>query len=124
MKILHESLDTLLAELRERGVDAVRVARLVHTECGRSTAGIPRLIVRILVTAAIDEHLWAEWRHWVGRAVAEVGPNGMRLPDDLQRRGAVRLEEVRTHVERAGFRVLDGLFTHDTGVLDVFRWPP
>ena len=122
MKLLHESLDMLLAELRDRGVDAVRVARLVHTESGRSTAGIPRLTVKVHVTAAIDEHLWAEWRHWVGRAIAAIGPGGLRVPDDLQRRGEERLQEIRAHIERAGFRVLDGLFTHDTGVLDVFRW--
>jgi hypothetical protein len=124
MKLLHESLDVLLNELHERGVDVVRVTRLVHTESGGDAARPPRLTFRVLVTAAIDEHLWAEWRHLVGRAMAEIGPGGVRLPDDLHRRGSRRLEEVRVHIERAGFRVLDGLLTHDTGVLDVLRWPP
>jgi hypothetical protein len=37
-------------------------------------------VSRVLVTAALNEYHWAEWRHWVGRAIAEVGDRGLHLP--------------------------------------------
>jgi hypothetical protein len=37
-------------------------------------------VSRVLVTAALNEYYWAEWRHWVGRAIAEVGDRGLHLP--------------------------------------------
>jgi hypothetical protein len=37
-------------------------------------------VSRVLVTAALNEYHWAEWRRWVGRAIAEVGDRGLHLP--------------------------------------------
>jgi hypothetical protein len=61
--------------------------RTLERETGARTGGIPDLTSRVIVTAALDEHLWAEWRHWVGRAVVEVSERGLHLPAILQRKG-------------------------------------
>jgi hypothetical protein len=121
MKILFDSLDPMLDELRERKVEAVRVARAVHVETGRPTGGIPHLTVRVVVTAAVDEHLWVEWRFWVGRAIAEVGAAGLQLPARLKERGESALADVRERVTQEGFRVRDGLLAHDMAAIDGFR---
>lgn len=121
MKVLHDSLDALLAELRARQVEAVRVSRTVHSETGQRTGAIPYLTCRVIVTAALDEHLWTEWRLWVGRSIAEVGERGLLLPESLRKRSATALTEVRCQLEDAGFRVLDGVLTHDAATMDSFR---
>jgi hypothetical protein len=80
MKLLFDSLDAFLAEVRDRKVEIVRISPALAIDTGRRTAGIPTLVSRVLVTAELNEHHWAEWRHWVGRAIAEVGDRGLHLP--------------------------------------------
>jgi hypothetical protein len=121
MKLLLDSLDALLAELRERKIGVVRVSRVSHLETGLRTAGIPHLTSRVIVTAGIDDHVWAEWRHWVGRAAAEVGEQGLRLPERLKKRTDTILAEVSHCVDTAGFQIRQGLLTHDTATMDTFH---
>jgi hypothetical protein len=121
MKLLFDSLDALLAELGERRVEAVRVSRLVNVESGQPTAGIPHLTSRILVTAAIQDGFWAEYRHWIGRSIAEIGERGFYLPPRLEERTATALTQITERVAAAGFQVRDGIYTHDRGTLDSFR---
>jgi hypothetical protein len=120
MKILHDSLDSLLAELAELQARTVRVSSLIQSEPAAPMAGVPQLTVRIVVTAMVDERLWAEWRLWVGRSLAEVGETGVRLPDTLRRRVQDRLAEVRRRVEAAGLAIREGLLAHDATSMDVF----
>ena len=120
MKLIFDSLDALLAELKERKVEIVRVSRAVHMEGGRLTAGIPRLTSRVIVTARIDDHLWAEWRLWVGRAVAEVGERGLHLPERLGAKGDRALADITKRIDDASFQIREGLLTHDTATMDSF----
>jgi hypothetical protein len=85
------------------------------------SGGVPHFTSRIIATAALDEHLWAEWRFWVGRGLAEVGPLGLVLPEPLRRRGEQCEAEIRRRIEAEGFRIRDGLFAHDTASMDNFR---
>lgn len=64
MKIMFDSLEGLLTELRDRKVGVVRLCSAIHSDAGVRTAGIPHLTRRIVVTAAIDTDLWAEWRYF------------------------------------------------------------
>jgi hypothetical protein len=121
MKLLYDSLDAMLGELRDRRVEVMRVSRLVHCESGRPTAGIPHLTARVIVTAAVDEHLWAEWRFWVGRAIAEVSERGLLLPERLRSKSDKALADIMERVELAGFRVREGFLAHDGAGLDSFR---
>jgi hypothetical protein len=121
MKLLFDSLDALLAELRERQVGVVRVARATHAETGSRTVGIAHLTSRAIVTAGIDDHLWAEWRHFIGRAAAEVGERGLQLPDWLKKKTDAVLADVSQCVDDAGFEIREGLLTHDTATMDTFR---
>lgn len=121
MKIVFESLDTMLAELHEQRIDEVRVAPATQVEGGERGGGIPRFIFRVIVTAALGEQCWAEWRLWVGRAIGEVGERGLRVPDALSARGTAALAEVRQRLEVAGFRTHGGILTHDTAVMEAFR---
>jgi hypothetical protein len=120
MKLLFDSLDALLVELAERKVKAVRVSRLVNVESGQPTAGIPHLTSRVLVTAAIEDGVWAEYRHWIGRSMAEIGERGFHLPARLEERTAMALAQIAERVAAAGFQVRDGIYTHDRGTLDSF----
>jgi hypothetical protein len=124
MKLLFDSLDALLAELRDRQVRVVRVSPMIHAETGARTAGIPHLTNRVVVTAAIDERLWAEWRYWVGRTIAEVGERGLRQPDWLRKKAAAALAEVSRKVDEAGFQIREGIVAHDTVSLDCFSLGP
>ena len=121
VKLLFDSLDALLAELRERKVEIVRVSPALEVDTGPRTAGVPQLVGRILVTAALDDHHWAEWRYWVGRAVAKVTARGFQLPPGLQEQHDRALAEVARRVDEAGFLIREGILTHDRGVLDTFR---
>lgn len=121
MKVLFDSLDAMVAELEERKVQAIRVSPAIVAETGRSTGGIPHLTSRILVTAALDDHLWAEWRFWVGRSLAEIGERGLHLPLRLRQRSETTLAEIRALLEARGFRVRDGLIAHDTAAMESFR---
>ena len=79
MKLLFGSLDALLVDLRDRKVEIVRVSPALEIETSRRTAGIPQLVSRVLVTAALGDHTWAEWRYWVDQALVET--RSLRVPD-------------------------------------------
>jgi hypothetical protein len=121
MKLLFDSLDAFLAEVRDRKVDIVRISPALAIDTGRRTAGIPHLVSRVLVTAALNEHHWAEWRRWVGRAMAEVGDRGLHVPAWLREKQDRALAEVSKRVDAAGLLIREGILTHDTGVMDSFR---
>jgi hypothetical protein len=121
MKLLFDSLDAFLAEVRDRKVDIVRISPALAIDTGRRTAGIPHLVSRVLVTAALSDHHWAEWRHWVGRAIAEVGDRGLHVPAWLREKQDRALAEVSNRVDAAGLLIREGILTHDAGVMDSFR---
>ncbi len=73
------------------------------------------------MTAALGERSWAEWRHWVGRALAEVSDPGVHLPAWLREKQDRALAEVSKRVDDAGLLIREGIITHDAGVLDSFR---
>jgi hypothetical protein len=73
------------------------------------------------MTAALNEHHWAEWRHWVGRAIAEVGDRGIHLPACLWEKQDRALAEVSKRVDAADLLIREGILTHDMGVMDSFR---
>jgi hypothetical protein len=80
MKLLFDSLDALLTELRDRKVEVARVSPGLEIETGPRMAGVPHLVSRVLVTAALDAGNWAEWRYWVGQAVAEIDRSRVEVP--------------------------------------------
>jgi len=121
MKLIFDSLDALLAEAKERKVDTVRVARAVHLETARPGAGVPHLTSRVIVTAALDERLWAEFRLWVGRAPAEVGERGFHLSEWLKKKSDAQLAEVTKRIDDAGLLIREGLLAHDGSWVDSFR---
>ncbi|MBI4635686.1 MAG: hypothetical protein HY727_04995 [Candidatus Rokubacteria bacterium] len=120
MKLIFDSLDALLAELKERKVAIVRVSRAVHAESGRPAAGIPHLTCRVIVTATIDDDLWAEWRLWVGRSLAEVGERGLLLPERLRTKSDTALADVARRIDGASLQIREGLLTHDAASMDSF----
>jgi hypothetical protein len=117
MKLIYGTLGAMLAELRERKVEAVRIARFIQSEAGRTT-GIPWYASRIVVTAPLDGGLWAECRLSAGRGMAELAEGAVRLPEALRQRGEKLLAEVKGRVDAEGFRVLDGMLTHDSAAID------
>jgi hypothetical protein len=121
VKLLFDSLDALLVELRDRKVDLVRVAPALEIEVGPRTGGVPYLASRVLVTAGLDERSWTEWRHRVGQAVLEPGQREMQLPAWLRDQQDRALAEVARRVDEAGFQIRQGILTHDRGVMDTFR---
>jgi hypothetical protein len=121
VKLLFDSVEALLVELRDRKVEIVRVSLALHIEAGPRTAGIPHLVGRVLVTAALDDHTWAEWRHWVGQAVAETDRPELHVPAWLREAQDRALAEVARRVDAAGFLIREGILTHDMGVMDTFR---
>jgi hypothetical protein len=121
VKLLFDSLDALLGELRDRKAEIVRVSPALELDRGPRTAGVPQLVGRVPVTAALDDHHWVEWRYWVGRGVADVTPSGFQLPAVLQAKCDRALAEVARRVDEAGFQIRQGILTHDQGVLDTFR---
>lgn len=121
MKLLFDSLEGLLTELRERKVDVVRVCSAVHSDSGLRTGGIPHLTRRIVVTAAVDDHLWAEFRYWVGRGVAEVNERGLQLPPRLVKLGDEALAGISKRLDDGGFQIREGMLAHDTQAIDNFR---
>ena len=121
MKLLFESLDALLVELRDRKVEVVRVSPALEVGTGPRKGGIPHLVSRVLVTAALGDHHWAEWRHRVGQAVAEIGRPELQVPTWLREQQDRALAEVARRVDEAGFLIREGILTHDTGVMDTFR---
>lgn len=121
MKLVFDSLDAFLTELRDRKVDVVRISPAVELDTGPRTDGVPHVVTRVLVTAAVDDHQWAEWRHWIGRAVADTGPRGgVQLPASLRDQRDRALADIAKRVDEAGFQIREGIVTHDTGVMDTF----
>jgi hypothetical protein len=123
MKILFHSLEALVDELRERQVRVVWVAPAVEESVSAEGGGIPSLTSRVLVTAILTEHLWAEWRYRVGRDVAEVVERGLVLSARLRRRSDEALAAVARYVDREGFEIREGIVTHDTATIDTFELP-
>ena len=121
VKLLFDPLDALLVELRDRKIDIVRVSAAVAIENVTRTSRQPKLVSRVLATAGVGEGLWAEWRYWVGRGIAEAAAEGFRLPAALQTRRDHALAEVARRVDEAGLLVREGILTHDQGVMDSFR---
>jgi hypothetical protein len=121
VKLLFDSLDALLIELRDRKADIVRVSPAVAIETDGSTSGVPRLVSRVLVTAALDDRSWAEWRYRVGQAAIELGRSEFQLPLWLREKQDRGLAEVAKRVDEAGFQIREGILTHDQGVMDTFR---
>ncbi len=120
MKLIVDSLDTMIVELRVHEVTTVRVARGIQRERGPRASHGAGLTARIIVTARIDEHLWAEARSWVGSA-SEIAASGARVPDTLERRVATVRAEIVHRLEAAGVETLGGLIAHDTAAMDSFR---
>ena len=121
MKLIFDSLDALLAEAKERRVEAVRVARAVHMETARPGAGVPHLTSRVIVTAALGERLWAEFRLWVGRAPAEVSERGLHLPEGLKKKSDAALADIAKRIDDAGLPIREGLLAHEGSWVDSFR---
>jgi hypothetical protein len=121
MKLLFDSLSTLLVELRHRKVEIVRVSPALEVETSPRTAGIPQLVSRVLVTAALDDYTWAEWRHWVGQALIQLGGAEIQMPLWLREKQDAALAEVSRRADEAGFLIREGILTHDRGVMDTFR---
>ncbi len=121
VKLLFDSLDALLVELRDRKLDVVRVSPAVAIETSVQASGAPRLVSRVLVTAALDEASWVEWRYRVGLAVVEPGRSEFQLPPWLREQQDRALAEVARRVDEAGFQIREGILTHDQGVMDTFR---
>ena len=122
MKILFDSPDALLTELRDRTVTVVRISPAIERETGARTGGILHLTSRVIVSAAIDTHLWVEWRYWVGRAVAEISERGLHLPGTLRRKGDEAIAAIAKHVDDAGFQILEGILAHDTAIACYLVW--
>jgi hypothetical protein len=121
MKLIFDSLDAMLKEVRERKVEVVRVSPAISAETGARTAGIPYLTSRVIVTAALDERFWAEWRYWVGRSPAEVNERGLQLPEWLRKKGDAAAATISKRVDDANFQVREGFIAHDTCAVDNFR---
>jgi hypothetical protein len=62
MKLLFDSPDAFLVEMRDRKVEIVRISPALAIGQDRRPAAVPHLVSRVLVTAALDDHHhWAEW---------------------------------------------------------------
>jgi hypothetical protein len=66
--------------------------------------------VRISPALAIDTG--AAGRHWVGRAIAEVGDRGLHVPAWLREKRDRALAEVSNRVDAAGLLIREGILTH------------
>jgi hypothetical protein len=116
MKVIHGSLKGLLQEVKDKKVDAVRVAGFMQSDVVAN--GLPRYTAWVVVTALLDFDLWTEWRLLVGRGHAEVTETGAVVPPRIAERMAERGKEVRARVAEAGLGVRDGLLAHDAEGMD------
>jgi hypothetical protein len=120
MKVIHGSLKALLQEVKDKKVDAVRVAGFMQSDVVAN--GMPRYTAWVVVTAVLDWDLWTEWRLLVGRGHAEMTEAGAVVSPRIAERLAERGNEVRARVAEAGLGVRDGLLAADSesmdGVLD------
>jgi len=116
MKIVHGSLRALLNEVKERKVEAVRVAAFVQSDVVSN--GMPRYTAWVVVTSLLDWDLWTEWRLLVGRGHAEVTEHGAVAPARIAELLKERTREIRARVSEAGLGVRDGLLAHDAEAMD------
>jgi hypothetical protein len=116
MKVIHGSLKGLLAEVKDRKIDTVRVSAFMQSDI--VTNGLPRYTAWVIVTALLDWGCWTEWRLLVGRGHAEVTESGAVVPPRIAERMADRAHEVRARVAEAGFEVREGLLAHDAESMD------
>ncbi|MGH7331611.1 MAG: hypothetical protein ACREKS_02465 [Candidatus Rokuibacteriota bacterium] len=120
-KLTFPSLDATIKTFRESRVQLAWICSEVKLEDGAWTTGIPYLASRVVVTAVIDKHLWAEWRYWVGRGMAEGTVRGLRVPDWLQQKSDQKLAEISKRIDDAGFEIREGMICHSRMTLDTFR---
>jgi len=116
MKVIHGALRGLLQEVKDKKVDAVRVAGFMQSDVVAN--GIPRYTAWVVVTAMLDWDLWTEWRLLVGRGHAEVTERGAVLPMRIAELMKERAADVRTRVTEAGLDVRDGMLAHDAEAMD------
>jgi hypothetical protein len=116
MKIVHGSLRALLREVKERKVEAVRVAAFLQSDVVSN--GIPRYTAWVVVTARLDWNLWTEWRLLVGRGYAELTEHGAAVPARIAELLKERTGEIRARVTEAGLGVRDGILAHDAEAMD------
>ena len=116
MKIIHGSLRGLLQEVKDRKVEAERVAALMQSDA--TASGIPRYSSWIVVSAPVDWDQWVEWRHVVGRGRAEITEDGAAVPERITTLTQERLAEVRERVTGAGLAIKDGIIAHDAEAMD------
>ena len=116
MKVIHGSLKGLLHEVKDKKVEAVRVAAFMQSDV--VTNGLPRYTVWVVVTSVLDWDLWTEWRLLVGRGHAEVTERGAVLPARIAALMTERAAEVRARVAEAGLGVRDGMLAHDAEAMD------
>ena len=116
MKVIHGSLKGLLQEVKDKKIEAVRVAAFMQSDVVAN--GLPRYTAWVVVTALLDWDLWTEWRLLVGRGHAEVTERGAVLPARIAELMTERAAEVRARVAEAGFCVRDGMLAHDAEGMD------
>jgi len=116
MKVIHGSLKGLLQEVKDKKVEAVRVAAFMQSDVVAN--GLPRYTAWVVVTAVLDWDLWTEWRLLVGRGHAEVTERGAVLPARIAELMKERGTEIRARVSEAGFCVRDGMLAHDAEGMD------
>ena len=121
MKLLFDSLDGLLTELRDANVKAIRVSPALAVETNARTGGIPHVVVRVLVTAVLDEHRWAELRLWIGQSMADPSCRDVDVPSWLVEARDRALARISKRVDDAGLLIREGIVTHDAGAMDSFR---
>ncbi len=118
MKVVHGSLKGLLQEVKDKKVEAVRVAAFMQSDVVTNANGLPRYTAWVVVTAMLDWDLWTEWRLLVGRGHAEVTDKGAVVPARIAELMKERVREVRARVSESGFCVRDGLLAHDAESMD------
>ena len=116
MKIIHGSLKGLLNEVKDRKVEAVRVAALMQSDVVAN--GVPRYTSWIVVSAPVDWDEWIEWRHVIGRGRAEIGEDGAHIPEKITALMKERLAEVRERVTAVGLGYRDGIIAADAEAMD------
>jgi hypothetical protein len=119
MKVVHGSPTALLHAVKERNVEAVRVAAFLQSSDVISN-GIPRYTAWVVVTALLDLDwvLWTEWRLLVGRGYAEVAEHGAAVPTRLAELLKEKTREIRVRMTAAGLGARAGILAHDTEAMD------
>lgn len=116
MKIIHNSLSGLLAEVKQQQKDdAVRVAAQMQSAGG---VGVPRYTSWVIVSARVEWDAWVEWRLLVGRQRAGFTELGFHVPTKLAQLSDERLAEVRGWIEAAGLAMREGMLAADGELLE------